>query len=89
MNQLNEGTNEGYDVECPWHGSKFDVRAGEPTKPPPTRQPSPSYEVKVEGNNIHTSKRSMITNILDVGYGGREIVTMIMMIPSSKKFKHL
>ena len=56
---------------------------------PPTRQPSPSYEVKVEGNNIHTSKRSMITNILDVGYGGREIVTMIMMIPSSKKFKHL
>ena len=48
---LNEGTLEGYNVECPWHGSKFDVRTGEPTKPP-ARQPVPSYEVKVEGNNI-------------------------------------
>lgn len=45
---LNEGTNEGYNVEYPWHGSKFDVRTGKPTKPP-TRQPIPSYEVKVEG----------------------------------------
>ena len=25
---LNEGTLEGYNVECPWHGSKFDVRTG-------------------------------------------------------------
>jgi nitrite reductase/ring-hydroxylating ferredoxin subunit len=48
---LNEGTLEGYNVECPWHGSKFDVRIGEPTKPT-ARQPVPSYEVKVEGNNI-------------------------------------
>ena len=48
---LNEGTLEGYDVECPWHGSKFDVRTGEPTRPP-ARQAVPSYEVKVEGNNI-------------------------------------
>ena len=31
---LNEGTLEGYDVECPWHGYKFDVRTGNPTKPP-------------------------------------------------------
>ena len=30
---LNEGTLEGYDVECPWHGSKFDVRTGEPIRP--------------------------------------------------------
>jgi len=28
---LNEGTLEGFEVQCPWHGSKFDV---EPTKPP-------------------------------------------------------
>jgi nitrite reductase/ring-hydroxylating ferredoxin subunit len=48
---LNEGTLEGYNVECPWHGSKFDIRTGEPTKPP-ARQPVQSYEVKVEGNNI-------------------------------------
>jgi 3-phenylpropionate/trans-cinnamate dioxygenase ferredoxin component len=48
---LNEGTLEGYEVECPWHGSKFDVRTGEPTKPP-ARQAVPSYEVKIEGVDI-------------------------------------
>jgi nitrite reductase/ring-hydroxylating ferredoxin subunit len=26
---LDKGTLEGYEVECPWHGSKFDVRAGD------------------------------------------------------------
>ena len=25
---LNEGTLEGFEVECPWHGSKFDIRTG-------------------------------------------------------------
>ena len=48
---LAEGTLEGYEVECPWHGSKFDVRTGEPTRPPAKRS-EPSYEVKVDGNNI-------------------------------------
>lgn len=23
---LEEGTLQGYEVECPWHGSKFDVK---------------------------------------------------------------
>ena len=53
---LNEGTLEGYDVECPWHGSKFDVRTGEPTKPP-ARQAVSTYEVKVEDNNILVRKQ--------------------------------
>ena len=53
---LNEGTLEGYEVECPWHGSKFDVRTGEPTKPP-ARQAVPKYEVKVEDNNILVRKQ--------------------------------
>jgi nitrite reductase/ring-hydroxylating ferredoxin subunit len=48
---LNEGKLEGYDVECPWHGSKFDVRTGEPTRPP-AQQPVPAYEVKVEGKSM-------------------------------------
>ena len=52
---FNEGKLEGYDVECPWHGSKFDVRTGEPTKPP-ARQTVATYEVKVEGNNILVRK---------------------------------
>jgi nitrite reductase/ring-hydroxylating ferredoxin subunit len=53
---LNEGTLEGYEVECPWHGSKFDVSTGEPTKPP-ARQAVPKYELKVEGNNIQVRKQ--------------------------------
>src|SRR5881398_3022420 len=53
---LADGTLEGYEVECPWHGSKFDVRTGEVTNPPEDT-PEPVYEVKVEGNNILVKKR--------------------------------
>ena len=49
--RLAEGTLEGYEVECPWQGSKFDVRTGKPTRSPATR-PEPTYELKVDGNNI-------------------------------------
>lgn len=52
---LNEGKLEGYDVECPWHGSKFDVRTGEPTRPL-AQQLVPAYEVKVEENSILVRK---------------------------------
>jgi ferredoxin-NADP reductase/nitrite reductase/ring-hydroxylating ferredoxin subunit len=48
---LADGKLEGYEVECPWHGSKFDVRTGEVTNPPAS-EPEPAYEVKVDGNNI-------------------------------------
>jgi glycine betaine catabolism B len=48
---LADGTLEGYDVECPWHGSKFDVRTGKITNPP-ADTPEPSYEVKVGGSNV-------------------------------------
>src|ERR671919_3231212 len=53
---LDEGTLEGYQVECPWHGSKFDVRTGEPTKPP-ARQAVSKYEVKIQDNNILARKQ--------------------------------
>jgi 3-phenylpropionate/trans-cinnamate dioxygenase ferredoxin component len=53
---LAEGTLEGYEIECPWHGSKFDVRSGEPTRPP-AKRPEPTYEIKVEGNNLLIGKR--------------------------------
>jgi glycine betaine catabolism B len=48
---LADGTLEGYEVECPWHNSKFDVRTGEVTCPPAS-EPEPAYEVKVDGNSI-------------------------------------
>ena len=53
---LDEGTLEGFEVECPWHGSKFDVRTGEPTKPPAV-QKVPKYEVKIDGNNVLVRKQ--------------------------------
>jgi nitrite reductase/ring-hydroxylating ferredoxin subunit len=53
---LAEGTLDGYEIECPWHGSKFDVRSGEPTRPP-AKRPEPTYEIKVEGNNLLIGKR--------------------------------
>ena len=43
---LADGKLDGYEVECPWHGSKFDVRTGEVTNPPAS-EPEPTYEVKV------------------------------------------
>jgi len=53
---LEEGTLEGYEVECPWHGSKFDVRTGE-VKNPPAETPQLVYEVKVEYNDILVRKK--------------------------------
>jgi nitrite reductase/ring-hydroxylating ferredoxin subunit len=53
---LDEGILEGYEVECPWHGSKFDFRTGEPTKPP-ARQAVSKYEVKIQDNNILARKQ--------------------------------
>ena len=46
---------KGFEVQCPWHGSKFDVRTGKPTKPP-ARQPVPSYEVKIQDDKILVRK---------------------------------
>jgi len=54
---LDEGTLEGYEVECPWHGSKFNVRTGKPTKSP-ARQAVPVYKVKVEDNNLLVRKHN-------------------------------
>ena len=48
---LADGTLDGYEVECPWHNSKFDVRTGDVISPP-ANEPEPAYDVKIEGYNI-------------------------------------
>jgi nitrite reductase/ring-hydroxylating ferredoxin subunit len=53
---LVDGTLEGYEVECPWHASKFDVRTGEVTNPPASES-EPVYQIKVDGNNILIKKQ--------------------------------
>lgn len=54
---LADGRIVGYEVECPWHSSKFDVRTGQVIQPPAS-EPEPVYEVKVEGNSILVRKTS-------------------------------
>jgi nitrite reductase/ring-hydroxylating ferredoxin subunit len=54
---LADGKIEGYEVECPWHGSKFDVRTGEVTNPPAS-EPETTYEVKIDGNSILIKKQA-------------------------------
>ena len=48
---LSEGTVEGAEVTCPWHGAKFDLRTGA-VLGPPARQGVRSYAVRVTGADI-------------------------------------
>lgn len=48
---LCEGRLEGAVVQCPWHGSKFDVRNGQVVGPP-ARQPVRSHPAKIEDGRI-------------------------------------
>jgi 3-phenylpropionate/trans-cinnamate dioxygenase ferredoxin subunit len=48
---LAEGELEGEAIECPRHGARFDVRTGA-VLAPPAIAPVPTYEVRVEGEEI-------------------------------------
>lgn len=49
---LAEGEVFDTEVECPRHGSEFDLETGEPGSLPATR-PVPTYEVKVEAGTVY------------------------------------
>jgi naphthalene 1,2-dioxygenase system ferredoxin subunit len=42
---------DGYEIECPLHQGKFDIRDGRPLCAPAT-QPIRTYPVKIEGNRV-------------------------------------
>jgi nitrite reductase/ring-hydroxylating ferredoxin subunit len=48
---VGRGKLTGNVIQCPWHGSKFDVRTGAVVGPP-AQKPLPLLEVKVDGSNI-------------------------------------
>src|SRR2546428_11363244 len=48
---LAQGKLEDHMVECPWHGSRFDLTTGE-VKRGPAQTSEPIYAVKVEGTSI-------------------------------------
>lgn len=49
--QLSKGKLQGETVVCPCHGSTFDLKTGNFVKGP-TKKPEPTYELKVENNDI-------------------------------------
>jgi len=51
---LSEGEVEGCTLECWLHGSRFDLRTGEPTGLPAT-EPVPVYPVEVRDGDIYVS----------------------------------
>lgn len=46
-----EGELDGYDIECPRHGARFDIRSGKVLSFPAIVD-IPSYPVKIENNEI-------------------------------------
>jgi len=48
---LVEGKLDGYEIECPRHGARFDVRTGKALRMP-AFEPIDTYQVKVEGEDI-------------------------------------
>lgn len=48
---LDQGTLNGQEVQCPLHGSRFDVTSGQ-VKRGPAARPEPVFEVKVEAGSI-------------------------------------
>lgn len=48
---LGDGDLEGYDIVCPRHGAKFDIRTGK-VMGMPAVEDIPAYPVQVRGGNI-------------------------------------
>lgn len=54
--ELSDGDLDGEDVECPAHGSRFNVRTGE-VSGLPAEEPVPTYPVTVENGQIFVEVR--------------------------------
>ncbi|MDE1816645.1 MAG: non-heme iron oxygenase ferredoxin subunit [Thaumarchaeota archaeon] len=52
---LAEGTFQDFEVECPWHNARFDMRTGEVLSPP-AEKPVPTYEVVIKEDDIFIRK---------------------------------
>ncbi|MDE1851150.1 MAG: non-heme iron oxygenase ferredoxin subunit [Candidatus Micrarchaeota archaeon] len=48
---LHEGSVENYAVECPWHGSRFDLKSGRVVQGP-ARNPVSTYKVVIKGQEV-------------------------------------
>ena len=57
---LSEGEVEGCTIECWLHGSRFDLRTGEPTSLPAIT-PVPVYPIIVDGDDVLVDVTSTVT----------------------------
>lgn len=48
---LCKGRLDGFVIQCPWHGSRFDVRTGEVVGPP-AQAPVKAYRATVEAGKV-------------------------------------
>jgi len=48
---LSEGSIEGDEVECPWHGAHFNIKTGHVTAPPAAENVT-RYNVRLAGDDI-------------------------------------
>jgi len=48
---LSEGSVQGEEVECPWHGAHFNIKSGEATGPPAAEGVT-NYTVRLVGDAI-------------------------------------
>jgi nitrite reductase/ring-hydroxylating ferredoxin subunit len=48
---LCEGYIEGGEIECPWHGARFDIKTGAATEGPAT-EPVATYPVRLSGDDV-------------------------------------
>ena len=53
---LDQGTLDGWELECPLHEGRFDIRTGEAVQLP-AEEPLNVYSVKVEGEDILVGPR--------------------------------
>jgi 3-phenylpropionate/trans-cinnamate dioxygenase ferredoxin subunit len=53
---LADGELNGFTIECPRHGACFDIRSGK-VLAPPALVDVPSYNVRVEANQIQIARR--------------------------------
>jgi 3-phenylpropionate/trans-cinnamate dioxygenase ferredoxin subunit len=53
---LAEGDLRGYEIACPRHGARFDIRTGAALSMPAT-QPTVAHEVKVDGDQVYVRLR--------------------------------
>ena len=45
---------ESFEIECPLHDGRFDLRSGQPTNPPVT-EPIKTYAVRLDGDAVFVS----------------------------------